>query len=144
MMKAIQRLNEAKDLSLYKRMVDMFARAYESYSGFGGTYRKILDGGFRIIPKDKRAQEILNYVVGEGSGKNIQSLMNMRFAELPVDIRPNFRNGKKYETAYWCIDDKLNTKIFDLLSFPEVKGKGKWADESCKGVSLLELQKKEG
>lgn len=138
---AKKKLNEAQDLSLYKRLVDMYSTAYDNYSGFSGTYRKILDGGKKIIPTDERAKVILNYVIGEGSGRNIQSLMNTRLVELPIDIRPNYRNGTRYETAYWCVDDKIYNKVFDLLSFPERKGKGKWSNEECKSVTLNELKK---
>lgn len=141
MNKAVKILNEAKDLGLYKRLVNMFAKAYENYSGFGGTYRKILDGGHKIIPSDERAQIILNYIIGEGSGKNIQGLMNARFVELPVDIRPNFKNGRRYETAYWTVEDKVYTKIFDLLLFPqERKGKGHWSNEEGEKTTLIALK----
>ena len=133
-------LNEAKDLDHYKRLIQMFGAYYDKFSGWGQMYRKVMAGGLKIIPKEKKAQSVLSHVIGKGEGSNIQLLLNGQLAELPVQIRPVFKQGNKIMCAYWHRDDKIFTKIVDLLDFT---GKaGSWTDEQGKSVTLINTDEK--
>jgi len=133
-------LESAKDLSLYKRLVELFSEFVDNYpgTGMGIIYRKILDTGMKCVPKDKQAILILDFAL---SSMSLSDFVNKRFDELPIIVRPIYKVGNRRITAFYCKSSKIYDKVFDLLDFEGIKGG--WSDANCKKVSLVDLNTKE-
>jgi len=135
-------LNEAKDLNVYKKMLEIFSDFTDRYPGTGMSrvYKSLLDTGLKCIPKDKRAVEMLSYVLSDNTPKSIQELINTGFADLPITIRPLYKAGQQKLVGFWSKDGKVLGKTFDLLSLGD-EGKGFWCDEKGEKIDLLDLSK---
>ena len=139
-----QLLESAKDLTIYKKLLSLFAEFIDRNpaTGMGKVYKQFLDAGLKCVPKDKRALEILDLILTENAPKSIQELMNTNFTELPVLVRPIYKNGNSKLTAFWMKGDKLFSKVFDLMNLDGTP-KGVWVDEKGNKVSLIDLGVKE-
>ena len=137
-------LDEAKDLNVYKTMLELFSCFIDKYpgSGMGKIYRELLEAGLKCVPKEKRAQEILTFVLSASTPKALQDLRNTFFSELPLELRPLYKSGNSKLCAFWKRGEKTYTKVFDLLDLAG-EGAGTWADEKGEKVSLLTLGKGE-
>lgn len=133
-------LNEAKDLKIFKRILDLFGEFVELYPGTGMSrvYKSILDAGMKSMPKDKRAIEMINFVVTNNVPKSVQDLQNTSFNDLPISLRPLYKSGNSKLVAFWGREGKLGNKVFDLLDL-EGEGKGKWVDEKGEPVTLIDF-----
>ena len=137
-------LSEAKDLNIYKMMVDMFSCFIDKYpgSGMGKVYRQLLDAGLKCVPKDKRAQEMFGHVLTDNTPRSIQDLLNTNFTELPIGLRPLYKASNSKLVAFWKKGEKIYNRIFDMLDL-EGEGKGGWCDEKGETVKLLDLSKED-
>jgi hypothetical protein len=137
------RLAEAKDLNLYTKLLATFAKFVDDYpgTGMGKIYNKLLRAGMKSVPKDKRAVAILASVMKCGGPKAIQELMNTRLIDLPITIRPIYKDGNAKRTAFFHRDGKTYSQVKDLLNL-EGEGTGTWSDENGNKVSLIELEDK--
>ena len=133
-------LNEAKDLGLYKCLLDKFEEFTDQYPNTGITsiFKKILNAGIGILPKDKLAQKILEYVLSANASKAIQDILNLRFSDLPVTVRPVYKDRNKIVVAFWSKSGKVYDKVFYLLNIDKSKGKGEWTDAEGKKVKLID------
>jgi len=130
-------LSEAKDLSLYKKLVVLFDSFVDNYpgTGVGNIYRNSIENGIKSMPKDKAALAIINYAICNYS---VSDILNRRFSELPITVKPMYKTGYKKLCAFYCVDGKLLDRVINLLNF---EGKqGTWTDENCKKVSLIDLK----
>jgi uncharacterized protein YlaN (UPF0358 family) len=137
----LKQIIEAQDLNVYKKMLTLFSDFVDSYpgTGMGKIYRTMLEAGLKCVPKDKKAQEILAYVLQDNSPKAIQNLINMQLAELPLPTRPIYKDGNSKMTAFWKKDDKIMSKVYDLLDLTDAGSAGDWVDEKGESVKLLDL-----
>jgi hypothetical protein len=135
-------LSEAKDLSVYKKMLTVFCDFTDRYPGTGMSrvYKNLLNAGLKCVPKDKRAQEMLNYVLSDNVPKSIQDLINTNFTELPITIRPLYKVGNEKVVGFWNKDGKICGKTFDLLIL-DGESAGFWCDEKGEKIDLLDLSK---
>lgn len=141
-----QMLNEAKDLSLFKRILSAFSCFVERQPGTGMNriYKNMLDSNIGMMPKDQRALDILSNVVKDKSDSAVvQDVVNKTFTDLPCTVRPSYRNGSAKLVAFWCKGGKVYSKVFDLLNFDKSSGQGFWSNESGEKVNLLDLSSTE-
>jgi len=129
------KLNEHRDVKLYKNLLDYFERLAIIYrkSGVDKTYKHLLKHGLRSMPDDDRAQEILEYMVVNYPPS---VLLNKTFADLPVDVRPIYKIGNAKLVAFWKTEDSLSNKLFDLLGH-EVHGH--WTDARGNKITLIKI-----
>jgi len=137
------RLNEAKDLEIYTRILNAFVQFidWNPMTGMYKIYKQFLDAGLKCIPKDKKALDILDNVLSGSVPKSIQDLINTNFSELPLFVRPIYKKGNSKLAAFWKRDDKIYTKVFDLISLDGSTSKGAWVDEKGEPIDLLDLNK---
>jgi len=139
------RLDEAKDLSLYKALVQILSDYADRFpaTGIDGYLEKLMRAGIKSMPSDKRAQLILGMLVNDRSTfpSTVTKLLNLRFADLDIDVRPIVKNGRKHEVANWTTSDGTVTdKVKDLIN---LDGKtGKWTDINGEKVTLLDFAEK--
>ena len=138
----LKELAESRDLNIYKKMLAMFGDFVDRYpgSGIGMIYRDMLEAGLKCVPKDKKAQEILSFVLSDNAPKAVQGLLNTRFVELPVPIRPTYKSGNTKIAAFWSRDGTLLDKVYDLLGLRGESAGGAWVDPNGEKVTLLAME----
>jgi len=131
---------ESKDLTVYKRLLRTLGEYSESFpaTGVSKMFRSVLENGLKVLPKDDDALNILSFVLlGKSVPAIVHALLNTRFSDLPVEIKPLYKVGNSTMVAYWCKGKVVSDKVLDLLKF-DTKEKGYWCDEKGKEVKLLE------
>lgn len=140
-------LKEAKELGCYKKLLRVLGEYTDAFpaTGVDRLLNKAIENGTRIFPKDKKAIEILHHVLSlsKSAPARVQELLNVRFSDLPVEIRPTFKLGNRREVAFWNADDKLNDKVISLLNFNADGKSGFWSNVDRKKVDLIELTQEE-
>jgi len=136
---------EARDVTVYKRLIKALGD-YSSQYGFTGVdqmFKKAVEAGKKILPKNKEALGILDYIVSDESSSGcVQKLLNTRFTELPAEVRPIAKVGKRKEVAFWEVGDRLGDKVVNLLNL-DGKGGGRWVTAEGEKVTLVPLQTEE-
>lgn len=138
-----KRIEESQNIVLYKHLLNMFGEFCNKFpmSSVDRLFQRLCDGGAKIIPKDKRALDILSSSTGvnpEGGDSGVQGLLNKRFSELTYCVRPTNKAGRRHEVAYWCRDGQVYDKVINLINFDGNSGKGFWSDAEGKKVELLD------
>lgn len=138
---------EARDVTVYKRLLRVLGDYVEDNAGteYAELLNRACDKGKQIMPKDKRALAILDCVLkGDTVPRIIQNLFNLRFTNLPIDVKPMFKN-RRVVVASWTRGMYTSDRVKDLIDF-EGKGQGKWTDIDKKKVTLLDMttDEKEG
>jgi hypothetical protein len=138
-------LDEATNLNVYKQLLVLFSKFIDQYpgTGAGNIYRSIMQNGLKIVPKDKRVLDILEYIIGLGEFKSVQELLSKSFSDLPITIRPVYKEGTRKITAFWEVDGVLYNKIIDLINIDGSGGTGKWVNEKGEKIKLMDLKIKE-
>jgi len=140
-MSILEKLSEAKDLSLYKTLLLVLGDYSDKFpaTGVSQLFKRALDTGMKIIPKDDRAVEILSVILGSSDSipAKVQKLLNLRFADLDYTIKPIYKNGNRKEVAFYQKDGKVNDKVLSLLHI-DSQG-GNWSDAKGEKVSLIDL-----
>jgi len=140
----MKKIYEAKDVKVYKRLL----RVLGDYStqapatGIDKLFDVAVEYGKKIMPKDKKALAVLEYVLNNSTPIAIQKLLNMRFSDLPkVEFRPIFRAGNKHQVAWWSINNQVSDKIQSLVDFKATGKVGQWTDIDGNNVILIDLSK---
>lgn len=140
-MKSItQKIQEAKDVSVYKRLVQVLGDYSKGFpfTGVDKLFQSAVNGGKKILPGDKFALKILDYVLqGESSSGVVQKLLNIRFSDLPVEFRPLSKKDRRKEVAFWMLKDRMGDKVIDLISFDN-EGKGHWVTADGEKATLID------
>ena len=138
---------EAKDVSLYKKLLRLLGGYSDKFpaTGVDKMFKSLVSVGMKALPKDKRALNILSDLFEQGKSipAVVQMLLNIRFADLPLAVRPIYKNGRVKEVAFWEVDGKLNDKVVTLLDFTGKEPAGSWADVEGKKVELLDMSASE-
>ena len=136
MSKTRKRIEEAKDVNLYKRLLVVLGDFCDKFpmSSVDRLFQHLCDEGAKVLPKDKRALAILKQIVEE----SVNSLLNKRFSDLPVGLKPMNKSGRRHEIAFWCRDGNVFDRVFHLINFEGSSGKGYWSDVDGKRVKLLD------
>jgi hypothetical protein len=151
-MKVRKIIQEAVDVSLYKRVLDLLAdyTEFAPATGISQLLDQALEQGKSVIPHNKKAIEILEWIfmgacepdrpkalhAGPPSAGVCQKLMNMRFCDLPVICRPRYRDGKQLIVACWSRGGIISDRIKDLMAW-EGKTGGSWTDLDGNTVTLV-------
>ena len=141
-----KKLSEATDLGLFKRILGAFSCVVERQPGTGMSkvYKAMLDVNVKMMPKDKRALDILDYVVKDKSDSAIvQDVMNKTFTDLPCTVRPTYKVGSSKLIAFWCADGKIFNKVADLLDLDGGSSTKFWSDEKGAKIDLIDLTTEE-
>jgi hypothetical protein len=143
MMKPImQRIQEAKDVSVYKRLIQILGEYSKGFpfTGVDKYFQKAVNMGKNILPRDKTALNIIEYVLqGESSSGVVQKLLNTRFSDLPVEHRPCTKKDRRKEVAFWMLKDRMGDKVVDLINF-EGEGTGHWVTADGEKATLIDMQ----
>ena len=138
---AEKKVNEATDATAYKHMLKSLGdySTKNAFTGVDGLFKTACDKGKKIMPKDKNALSILQYVIMQPtSSSSVQRLLNTRFSSLPIELRPMAKDDEKKEVAMWMIGDRISDKVVDLIDFTG-EGKGYWCNVQGEKVSLVDF-----
>jgi len=142
----LKKIREAKDVCIYQKLL----KALGTYSadipatGIDGLFDAVAKGGTKILPKDKKALEILYHVLESGlAARIVHKLLNLRFSDLPAEFRPMMKNGRKTQVAHWSRDSKISDRIKDLVNWDGTGKVGGWTDIDGEKVTLIPILKKE-
>lgn len=141
------KLEESKELVIYKLLLTTFEEYVSKFQG--SSLSKYLDyfleAGKGSIPKDERAQNILLWILTCGTcGEAVSWLIGKRFSDLPVMIRPSYKEEDDIErVANWGTEEKSYDTINSLLGWDgdtHKDIKGTWVNESGKKITLLNTE----
>ena len=142
----MKRIIESVDVEIYKKLL----RTLGDYSlrapatGVDRLFDTVIEQGKKILPKDKNALAILDYIFTNSVPTAVQKLLNLRFSDLPkVEFRPVIKVGKKHETAWWSRNTSISDKVKDLIDWKGSGKAGRWTDIDGETVTLLDLHKEE-
>jgi len=136
------KLNEAKNLNLFKRLLRILGEYCKNVpaTGTDRLFNAAVEQGIKIMPKDKTALAILDKVLDEKSvPESVQELLNMRFANCPIECRPLVKKGRTHEVASWARGTLISDKVKDLINWDGGSGAGKWSDLEGKKVDLIDM-----
>ena len=133
-----EKIFEAKDLQIYKRLIRVLGEYSDRFpaTGVSKLFRKAIQVGLKIVPKNELAQRVLDYVLRRDSvSAAVQTFLNTRFSDLPLEVRPVYKNGRSKEVAFWEVDGKISDKVMSLVNF---EGKqGRWVDIEGNSVEIV-------
>jgi hypothetical protein len=136
---------ESRNVQTYKKLLNIFGGFCDEYpaSSVDRLFELMVEKGIKILPSDKRAMDILNYLICEcdSVSMRVQKILNMRFRNLPAELKPITKSGRRHEIAFWCIDGAVFDQVRRLLNF-ESGSKGFWSDAEGKKVQLLNTKEK--
>lgn len=136
----IQILKEAKNLNQYKKLIRTLGDYYDAFPGISNKYLdQALEHGVKIMPKDKYALAVIDSIISscDSVPAKVQSLLNVRFAELPKEIRPMYKDGRRTVVAFWSRGNKVYDRVLDLIGFADGKAEGFWSDMEGNRVKLV-------
>lgn len=113
-----QKVSEEKDVKVYKRMVSTMADYLENipnslvYPVFNG----LVAGGVACMPKDEKMLDILHFIFTHEKYLAVNTLLNHRFADLPIQVRPE-ADGKVLSIINK--DGKVSDRVLDLINGKE-------------------------
>lgn len=140
----IQVLQEAKDLKLYKKILNLFGDYVDRYpaTGVSKMFKQICELGMKTVPKDKRAQQILWATLApfSGSPDAVTKILNLRFSDIELaDGRPIYQCGRTKEVAFWKKGDQVSDKVLSLLNLDGESGAGTWTTAKGEKVKLIDM-----
>ena len=137
-------LEKRGDLKLYKKLLLVLGEYCDRVPATGLS--KVLDdllkaGSAKVLPKDPIAVNILWHCLEQNSSSAaiVQSLMNNRFSDLPVIVRPCYMKDGRKHVAFWERGGKCFDRIMALINL-ESTGTGHWTAEDGKVVKLIDLK----
>lgn len=139
-------IRETKDISIYQRLLRVLGDYSASVpaTGVDALFDTVAEHGKKVLPKDKKALEILDFILSGGTtARVVHKLLNLRFSDLPVECRPIMKDGRKHLVTHWSRDKKISDRVKDLVDF-DLSGKvGRWVDIDGESVSLIPIHKEE-
>ena len=144
MINTIKRICESKDVKVYKRLLAVLGGYSTNFpaTGVSGLFDTVVDQGKKILPNDKQALSIIDFVLQDASEPAaVQKLLNMRFSDVPTEYRPVTKNGNKHEVAFWVRNGVISDRVKDLIDFSNVGKQGGWCDVDGEKVTLIDLTK---
>lgn len=139
----LKKIREAKDVGLYQRLLKILGDYSASVpcTGVDALFDVVAEHGKKVLPKDKKAIEILDFILSGGTtARVVHKLLNLRFSDLPVECRPIMKNGRKHLVTHWSRDKKISDRVKDLIDF-DLSGKaGYWTDIDGEKANLLPIK----
>lgn len=141
----IKQIEESKDVTLYKKLLQILGDYVGKFpaTGVERLFQTAVDQGIRIMPKDKYALAILDDVLDNTPPAAIQKLLNIRFSDLCVGIKPLYVDGRKHLTAFWSRDNVAHDRVKELIDFVGSGKSGTWSDMDGDSVKLIDMSKEE-
>lgn len=139
-----RKIRESQDVMIYKELMRVLGSYTSSFpaTGIDGLFDMVIEQGKKILPKDKQALAIIDYVLSDGSDAGIvQKLLNVRFSSLPASCRPITKKGNKHEVAFWERDGKVSDQVKHLIDFEATGKNGRWVDVNGDSVTLIDIGK---
>ncbi len=137
----IKLINEAKDVVLYKKLLNCFGAFCDKFpaTSMERIFDIIVTKGKAVLPTDSRALAILQHIIDseEDEAVAVQKITNTRFSELPTKLKPVIKNGNKHELAFWCVDRKVFDLTRDLLRL-DTNSSGHWSSADGAKAALLD------
>jgi len=133
---------EAKDLDVYKRLLKVLGEYTDKFPGTGVSrmFDQALGSGKKILPKDKLAIDILHFILKNNSVPSaVHKILNFRFSNLPIELRPLVKNGRSKEVAHWSRESLVSDKIKDLIDWEGTGKAGSWSDVDGNKVKLYDM-----
>ena len=140
------RILESKNLEIYKRLIRVLGEYSKNVpaTGVDHLFDQVVEQGIRVLPKEKFALAILDYILCEKDIPNtVQTLLNIRFSDLPVKMRPMLKRGRRHGVAFWSRGGRRFDCVRELLNLEGAEGSGKWTDLNGEAVQLIDLTKEE-
>jgi hypothetical protein len=140
------KLLEAKDLLLYKRMLVVLGDYSTNVpmTGVDRLFDTAVEKGAQILPKDKNALEILKCVFSsDSSAAAVHKMLNIRFSDLPVEVRPMAKQKQRHVVASWSRDDVISDRVKDLVDWAGTGKQGMWTDIDGNKVEIIDMNAKE-
>lgn len=136
-----QIISESKDVSIYKKLLCLLGTYCDGFPGtqVDNMFDALVNSGKKILPKDKKALDALNYIISCDQEKDpniVNAFLNYRYSDLPASVRPVMKAGRRNETVFFCRGGKVSDKVKDLIDW-EGKGGGFWSDADGKKVQLI-------
>jgi len=146
MSNTLKKIRESRDVNLYQKLLKTLG-AYSAdipATGIDRLFDVVSKQGTKVLPKDKKALEILDYVLSSGvTARIVHKLLNLRFSDLPVEFRPMMKNGRKFQVAHWSRGGKISDRIKDLVNWDGTGMAGSWTDTAGGKVELIPMKKEE-
>jgi hypothetical protein len=134
------------ELNLFQKVLKLLSDYTDQYpaSGVDGMLEDLRTNKAAVLPKGELEKEIIEYAMSIGThpAGAYQQLSNLRFADLPLCLRPLYQSVDKEEVAMWGQGDKVSDKIISMLDFKkegDVKG---FVDKAGEKVKLLSKEGK--
>jgi len=142
----LRKILEARDTTLYKKLVSALGEYTTNVpaTGINNLFDFAVKHGAKILPKDKRALDILDYILScDSTARIIHKLLNLRFSDLPTELRPISKVGRKHQVAHWARGASISDRVKDLIDWEGSGTAGKWADVDGEAVTLIDISKEE-
>jgi len=142
----LKKILEARNTNLYKKLVSVLGDYTTGVpaTGIDNLFNSAIEHGAKILPKDKRALDILDCILSCGStARVIHKLLNLRFSDLPAELKPITKTGRKHVIAHFGRNGEVSDKIKSLVDW-EGSGKlGNWVTVDGEKVTLIDIAKEE-
>lgn len=142
----LRKIQEAKEVKLYQRLLKILGDYSVSVpaTGVDNLFDVAAAQGKKILPKDKKALEILGYILlGGSTARVVHKLLNLRFSDLPVEYKPIMKDGRKHHVTHWTRDGKISDRIKDLVDWDNTGKVGSWTDIDGEKVDLIPIHAEE-
>jgi hypothetical protein len=133
---------ESVELSIYKCLLTALGEYNLDVpcTGVSKMFDTLAAGGAKLLPKDKLALMILNHICcNDTSSAIVHKLLNTRFSDLPIAVRPIIKPNRKYEVAFWTCGRVVSDRVKDLIDFNGVGGSGAWTDMDGKKHEIVKV-----
>jgi hypothetical protein len=142
----LKRIQEARDTNLYKKLVAILGEYTTNVpaTGIDDLFNSAIKHGAKILPKDKRALDILDYIVScNSAARVIHKLLNLRFSDLPAELKPISKKGRKHQVVCWTRGANVSDRVKDLVDWEGSGAAGKWTDVDGEAAKLIDIAKEE-
>lgn len=147
----IQKILESKEvIPLYKRLLQVLGEYSVDVpcTGVDKLFNMAVEHGAKILPKDKVAIAILHRILWDIDGKMhgptspmvVHKLLNTRFADLPIEVRPMIKVGRRHEVAFWSRSGEILDRVRDLIDFGATGKSGNWANVDGEKAEIIDIQ----
>lgn len=134
-------LTEAKDLSVYKKLLNVLADYSDRLptTDIDRWFELAVSNGKKILPKDKTALAILSYVLSDKNGlaSSVQQITSSTFCDLPSNIKPRAKVKNRIVTCFWNSGGKISDRVRSLINF-EGKESGFWCDADGNKCTIID------
>jgi hypothetical protein len=137
-----KRINEGKDVSIYKKLLHILTQWSEKFpmTGVDTLLDKVINQGKAILPKDKKALNIIDHTISKESfSASVSDLLNTRFSDLPSEMKPFAKINRKMQLAFWNTGTRVTDMVKDLIDLEKKKTKGFWCDLNGNKVELIDI-----